>query len=164
MKIERHGHGIPHSRTSVVTLRIRNQSHVRFSPSISIYLIEGACAPTFGASNYLAEALCIMSFNHLLPTPLWDDERGSLSLCDRIVKQFDKPAQNQRAILREFQRLGWPAWIDNPIEQDLLMDDSQRLADAVYRRNRDQKPHRIQFRCDGRGRGITWELVKKKKR
>jgi hypothetical protein len=83
---------------------------------------------------------------------------------DNIVKQFDKPAQNQRAILSAFQREGWPPHIENPLEHDRLMDDSQRMADAVYRLNRDQKPLRICFRRDGRGLGITWELVKKKKR
>jgi hypothetical protein len=110
-----------------------------------------------------------MTFHHSpLPVestvPVGDERRGILSVGDIIVKQFDKPAQNQRAILSAFQREGWPPHIENPLEHDRLMDDSQRMADAVYRLNRDQKPLRIRFRRDGRGLGITWELVKKKKR
>ena len=92
--------------------------------------------------------------------PAWDEDRGILSLNGIVIKRFDKPADNQRAILRE----GWPAFIADPLERDPHMDERQRLADAVYHLNRHQENQLIRFRRDGRGKGVLWEFVKKKKR
>ena len=96
--------------------------------------------------------------------PIWSEDQSILFVDGVICKQFGQPAENQRAILREFQRQGWPAWIANPLEPDCEKDDRQRLADAVYHLNRGQKKRLIRFRRNGRGKGILWELLKKKKR
>jgi hypothetical protein len=94
--------------------------------------------------------------------PVWDGECGLLFLGGEIILRFDKPAQNQRAILDEFQRQGWRNWIKNPLAPDEHMDERQRLADAVHRLNRGQKELRIRFRRDGRGLGIVREILPKK--
>jgi hypothetical protein len=96
--------------------------------------------------------------------PAWNYDQGILSLDGVVIKRFDKPAENQRAILRAFERAGWPTWVANPIKSDHGKDDRQRLADAVYKLNRHQENRLIRFRRDGRGTGILWELVQKKKR
>ena len=95
--------------------------------------------------------------------PAWDRDRGILSLAGVVVKRFDKPAENQRRILHAFQAANWVAWIANPLKPDYEKDDRQRLADAVYKLNRNQRKHLIRFRRDGQGLGITWELVETKK-
>ncbi len=91
--------------------------------------------------------------------PAWDDDRGILSLHGLVIKRFDKPAENQRAILRAFQRQGWPAWIADPLERDPHMDERRRLADAVYHLNRHQENQLVRFRRDGRGKGVVWEWL-----
>ncbi len=89
--------------------------------------------------------------------PFWDDLRGILFFgAIAIVKQFDKPAENQRMILRAFQAAGWPVWIANPLEPDGETDDRQRLADAVYKLNRHQKTSLIRFRRDGSVSSYWW--------
>ena len=95
--------------------------------------------------------------------PGWDDDLGILFLGGEIVKRFDKPAENQRRILRAFQAANWLPWIANPLKPDSEMDDRQRLADAVYMLNRHQTNRLIRFRRDGKGTGIIWERVEKKK-
>lgn len=81
-----------------------------------------------------------------------------------IIKRIDQRAESLRAILRAFERQGWPAWIANPIKPDHDKDDRQRLADAVRRLNDKHKKRLIRFRRDGRGTGVIWELVAKKKK
>lgn len=81
-----------------------------------------------------------------------------------VIKRFDKPAENQRVILRAFQRNGWPDWIADPIKPDHDKDDRQRLADAVYHLNRHQENQLVRFRRDGRGMGVIWDWIPKKKK
>jgi hypothetical protein len=96
--------------------------------------------------------------------PAWNENQGILSRDGVVIKRFDKPAENQRAILRAFERQGWPDWIADPLERDAHMDERQRLADAVYHLNLRQEHNLIRFRRDGRGMGVIWEWVPKKKK
>src|SRR5262245_4132105 len=50
--------------------------------------------------------------------PLWDHEVGELSYRGLLVKRFRNAASNQRAVLDEFQRLGWPQQIVDPLPPD----------------------------------------------
>ncbi len=60
-------------------------------------------------------------------TPLWDDRHGELWFQDRLIKQFTKPADNQRQLLGAFEASGWQGQILNPFRNektaDYLMDE-----------------------------------------
>lgn len=86
--------------------------------------------------------------------PVWKDNEGILLYDGEVILHLNKPAPNQRAILNAFERAGWPTWIPNPLEPDPLIDERQRLADAVYRLNRNVADRPLHFRRDGRGHGV----------
>jgi hypothetical protein len=92
--------------------------------------------------------------------PDWDAVRRELWLGDVLVKRFRQPARNQEAILAAFQEEGWPARIDDPLSGGDNVDSHDRLHDAVRRLNQ-QKVRLIEFRSDGLGKGILWDLRKK---
>ncbi len=47
-------------------------------------------------------------------TPHWNVSAGRLYFAGRLVKQFRRPAPNQRRILDAFERVHWLRKIDNP--------------------------------------------------
>jgi len=53
-------------------------------------------------------------------TPSWDGER--LWFRDALIKEFIKPAEDQRAVLHAFESNGWPEWVENPF-LDLFPSD-----------------------------------------
>ncbi len=95
----------------------------------------------------------------VLPNPTWDCLRQELRVGKTIVKQFKVPAPNQETILAVFQEEDWPVYIDDPLPRDPEIDPKRRLHDTIGSLNRSQKNHLIQFRGNGSGEGILWELI-----
>ncbi len=89
--------------------------------------------------------------------PFWEKKRGILWLDGRIVKQFKHPAGVQQRILSEFEDLGWPDVIDDPLPLEHV-DPKERLRDAIRRLNYDQKEATIIFEGNGTGTAICWRL------
>lgn len=73
-------------------------------------------------------------------TPYWDGER--LWLRDALIKEFIKPAEDQRAVLQVFQNEGWPEWVENPFLKIFPLDLDKaisKLENAVKGLNDDHK-------------------------
>lgn len=96
--------------------------------------------------------------------PHWDSDRQELRLGDTIIKRFKVPARNQETVLTVFQEEGWPVRIDDPLPQVSDMNPKRRLHDTINALNRHQKQHLIQFRGDGQGEGVLWEIVATKRK
>ena len=62
-------------------------------------------------------------------TPHWNVSAGRLYFAGRLVKQFQRPAPNQRRILDAFQRVHWLRKIDNPFLEHGIRFDA--AAEAV---------------------------------
>lgn len=93
------------------------------------------------------------------PTPEWDAQIRELRLGDEVLKRFRVPACNQQLILSAFEEEGWPAKIDDPLPRTVTVHSKPRLHAAIQSLNRNQRPHRIRFRGNGKGDGILWELA-----
>ena len=91
--------------------------------------------------------------------PLWDAARRQLCVGETVVKRLTRVAKHQERILCEFQELGWPVRVVDPLG---LADESgtkKRIRMAVYKLNRSQDPRLILFECDGTGRGVQWRFL-----
>jgi hypothetical protein len=55
--------------------------------------------------------------------PDWNARTGRLCYSGQLVKEFRRPAPNQRRVLSEFQRLQWPDEIANPFLHDRISVD-----------------------------------------
>ena len=91
--------------------------------------------------------------------PIWNAEHRLLSYADRIVKHFKRCANNQEIVLHAFQEESWPLRIDDPLAPRPCQDLKRRLNDTIKCLNRGQKHRLLQFRGDGTGEGVTWEIV-----
>jgi len=68
--------------------------------------------------------------------PYWDRER--LWFQDRLVKEFVKPAEDQREVLRAFEVAGWPECVENPFFKDFELEKAiAKLENAVKGLNDD---------------------------
>lgn len=103
-----------------------------------------------------------ISANHVL-VPRWDEKSRELWLGVQLLKRFRQPAQNQERILASFQELGWPPHIDDPLPGGDNVVRQERLHYAVRRLKKQLVPL-ILFECDGLGKGVTWRLIKSKRR
>jgi hypothetical protein len=93
--------------------------------------------------------------------PEWDPQKRELRVGGQVVKRFKWHAVNQEMILAAFDEEGWPARIDDPLPPQLDQDPKRRLHDTIKCLNRKQKNRLLQFRGDGTGEGILWELIEK---
>jgi hypothetical protein len=91
--------------------------------------------------------------------PHWDPDCRELWLGDSLVKRFRQPSRCQESILLEFQRVGWPRSIDNPLPYDAEQEPKDRLRQAIHRLNLHQKNNRIYFEANGTGERICWKLL-----
>ncbi len=91
--------------------------------------------------------------------PHWDRESRVLILGNRLIKRFRVPSPTQELILGVFQEEGWPEHIVDPLPPDPAVHPKTRVHDAINCLNRNQRLHLIQFRGDGTGEGILWELT-----
>jgi hypothetical protein len=89
--------------------------------------------------------------------PRWDAERGELWYGDKLCKRINRRAKYQRQILDEFESLGWPSRLDDPLEGAGPDEDPvKRLRNVVQKLNACQH---IKFELDGTGEGIIWRPV-----
>jgi hypothetical protein len=95
-------------------------------------------------------------------TPHWDRFRRELRVAGVVVKHFRVPAPNQEAILTAFEEERWPPHIDDPLPPRAGLDSKERLHEAISRLNRNQRHRLILFHGDGTGRGICWELYRRR--
>lgn len=95
----------------------------------------------------------------LVELPVWDDALKELRLGGRIVKQFQRAANNQQQVLAAFHRSGWTSWIADPLPISATVDSTRRLHDTIKFLNKGQFQHLIRFRGDGTGKGVFWEFV-----
>ena len=91
--------------------------------------------------------------------PSWNAETRTLSFRGVIVKRFRQPAENQEAILAEFEAQSWPPYIDNPLYDNPPAKRQDRLHDAIKNLNHRRKNHLIRFYADGTGTGVCWEVI-----
>jgi len=99
-----------------------------------------------------------------LPTkkqrPSWDSGSNELRVGHQVVKKFKQPSAVQKLILQDFEELGWPCSIDDPLPPNGRTRPKTRLHDAIIRLNRHQKSRLIRFAGDGTGTEICWEWIK----
>ena len=88
--------------------------------------------------------------------PKWDEEKRELSLNDTLCRKYrSQRAQNQIRILVEFEELGWPPRIDDPLPRSDKVDQQSRLSDTV--RGLNSKCKGIKFELDGTSEGVKWK-------
>ena len=83
--------------------------------------------------------------------PNWDSETRELRFRGMLLKRFKQPAQNQTAILDEFQVEDWRIRIAIPLKNA----NRQQVADAVRNLNENAL---IRFELDGTAEGIVWRV------
>jgi hypothetical protein len=90
--------------------------------------------------------------------PAWDQQLGELRYLGTLVKRLRKASSNQWAILRAFQREGWPQELENPLRQSARdgVNPKQRLHDAIKNLNRDHEALLLRFYGAGSGCGVGW--------
>jgi hypothetical protein len=65
------------------------------------------------------------------------------------VKEFNRPAPNQKTVLNTFQEDAWPPRVDDPIPPEPARESRERLHETIRRLNGCQKRPLIRFRSDG---------------
>jgi hypothetical protein len=148
----KHGHEI--SETHEHERRFQETAGLHFSDRTCFVLTE------LGAT-YLHKYLTPSELNGHSQAlkPTWDSSLQELRLGKELVKQFKVPAPNQEMVLAVFQEEDWPAYIDDPLSPHSEIDPRRRLHDTINSLNRNQKMNLIQFRGNGSGTGIRWEVV-----
>ena len=91
--------------------------------------------------------------------PTWKQERRELQVNGVMVKRFKWLAANQETVLVAFEEESWPYRIDDPLPPRAEQNAKRRLSDTIKCLNRNQINPLIQFRGDGTGEGVTWEIV-----
>lgn len=73
------------------------------------------------------------------PLPAWDAAAGQLYFAKYLVKEFRRPAQNQRRLLDEFERQEWRNEVRNPFNQGRIPFDvaAEALRNAAEALNDD---------------------------
>lgn len=91
--------------------------------------------------------------------PRWSAAERKLYVGERLIKSFVQPADNQEAVLGEFERQGWPPRINCPLQLEPGLDPKRRRGDTVDSLNRNHlSPGILRFGRDGVG-GIRWRLL-----
>jgi hypothetical protein len=93
--------------------------------------------------------------------PFWDEESQVLWYDNCVVKRFKRPAQNQQAILREFQRRKWKQRVPNPLPRVERMNRKVRLRDTLKRLNQGHELQAVRFHSTDCGHFVTWTRVKR---
>lgn len=76
---------------------------------------------------------------HLPPKPVWSHRRRCLRWRGQQILQVAVQASSARAVLREFQRQGWPPTIVSPIKHCFAHVAAKRRRNAVYLLNKYQR-------------------------
>lgn len=93
--------------------------------------------------------------------PHWDAKSRihTLFLGDKPEKQFSKPAPDQKPVLDEFERQGWPPVMDDPLPFRRNGDRRARLRDTVRSLNRRLITGGIRFYTARNGAAIRWQIM-----
>jgi hypothetical protein len=91
--------------------------------------------------------------------PHWDKELMELWLGEALLHRFHRVPKTIGLILEDFQRLGWPSRIDDPLRPIPGRKEADRLRGQINAFNARMLNPLIQFRMDGSGEGIRWEEV-----
>jgi hypothetical protein len=91
--------------------------------------------------------------------PIWYPLGGELWFHGRLVKRYRNTAENQRAVLDEFQEQGWPTWIADPLPHDPEVNGKQRLRLTVKCLNANRRALLMRFFVTDSGRAIGWGAV-----
>jgi hypothetical protein len=102
--------------------------------------------------------LSAINENSDAPAPVWNATRRELHWDGHLVKCFRSPAVNQQLIVEAFHEENWPTRIDDPLPPLPGKESSRRLNDTIKCLNRHQVNSLLQFRGDGSGNGVLWEL------
>ena len=105
------------------------------------------------------DQLCVLLAEEGPQVPYWDGQ--ALWFQALLVKQFAKPAHNQRTALAAFQRQGWPCRIRNPFRlghsnRDRAIETCKRAAEDLN--DHHDNPNVIRFGHAGNGDYMTWRL------
>lgn len=96
------------------------------------------------------------------PRPEWDPAAGQLYFAQYLVKEFKRPAPNQRRLLHEFQRLEWRSEIRSPFLEDRIPFNvaAETLRNAAEALNDDHiSAELIRFGTRDNYRYIYWRAV-----
>ena len=91
-----------------------------------------------------------------LPVPFWDTQEKILWYDNRALKRYLRPAPNQEAILREFQRKKWKHRVKNPLPRAHRMNPKTRLCDTLKHLNLRPDLHVLRFHSTDCGHFVTW--------
>jgi hypothetical protein len=91
-------------------------------------------------------------------TPHYDTEHRVFSWGRQVIKCFRQPSPNQEIILSSAQELSWPDWFDDPLPRRGSTNAKVRLHDTIKDLNRRQQMALVQFKGDGTGTRVGWEL------
>ncbi len=89
--------------------------------------------------------------------PTWYPLGGELWFRGRLAKRYQNTAENQRAVLDEFQEQDWPTWIPDPLPHDPEVNGKQRLRLTVKCLNSHRQSLLLRFFVTDSGRAIGWE-------
>ncbi len=91
--------------------------------------------------------------------PVWYPLGGELRFRGRLVKRYQNTAENQRGVLDEFQKQGWPTWIADPLPHDPEVNGKQRLRLTVHHLNDNLQVQLLHFFVADSGGAIGWKPV-----
>lgn len=128
------------------------------------------------ADHFVSKLQAIPEPSHETVKPHWDADDATLLYNNQVVKRFKQAAKNQRRILAEFEELGWPRRIDNPLpwkpgeepkqcsDKVRQQKDAKRFSDAVDELNGNHEPpgDLLHFERDGTGQGVRWHAGPKR--
>jgi hypothetical protein len=88
--------------------------------------------------------------------PYWNAAKSTLYLGDKPIKELKHPAKNVRRVLAEFERLGWPDQMPDPL-RGVYHKTPKRLNDTIFQLNAKHIiPDQMHFASDHTGEGICW--------
>ena len=111
----------------------------------------------------IREVLALETDMDLNLRPEWNAGVGRLFFAGQLVKDFKRPAPNQRRLLGEFQRLEWPDQVRNPFLRDRISVDSavETLRNAAEALNDDHLTERLlRFGTRDNGSYVYWKNVR----
>ncbi|MGE5194819.1 MAG: hypothetical protein ACM3U2_20195 [Deltaproteobacteria bacterium] len=89
--------------------------------------------------------------------PHWDGRL--LTVGEKVVKRYHRPAKAQELILASFEEEHWPDRIDDPLPRIAGRDPKVRLRGVIESLNQKHLTPLIHFYSDGKGEGVCWILV-----
>jgi hypothetical protein len=95
-----------------------HHGHVRLPALYEVFRTWGPSVTPDLLDSIVHEAITSGSRKEAPQVPSWDARSGRLYFAGRLVKEFKRPAPNQRRLLNEFEHAHWQTEIHNPFLQD----------------------------------------------